>query len=279
MKRLLTISLLMPFLIGLMLSSACADSVGFTGNPGSDNWLEQGLSTALGTYIRGDGNWSFNVYTSSFTLAEGSPLIGGNWQAGDLILGLGGIMNPNTQDFSPRFVAKFGAADASFKPATTLSSGDGIGSFSGGAAGIGGVQVDFFYARDWPSGVLPAGLNGIMQTPQHVIWDKDQNINVDYGKVLALFETNSSNRDILQSFEVLLDVTAVSDPARGGKGDLVPVLHGKGDMAVQESFSGYTDAYVGNVGGNVPLPGTLALLGSGLAGLGIWRQRQSGSKS
>jgi len=269
----------MPFLIGLMLSSACADSVGFTGNPGSDNWLEQGLSTALGTYIRGDGNWSFNVYTSSFTLAEGSPLIGGNWQAGDLILGLGGIMNPNTQDFSPRFVAKFGAADASFKPATTLSSGDGIGSFSGGAAGIGGVQVDFFYARDWPSGVLPAGLNGIMQTPQHVIWDKDQNINVDYGKVLALFETNSSNRDILQSFEVLLDVTAVSDPARGGKGDLVPVLHGKGDMAVQESFSGYTDAYVGNVGGNVPLPGTLALLGSGLAGLGIWRQRQSGSKS
>jgi hypothetical protein len=268
----------------LMANTAQAVNVGFTGDPGTDNWLEQGLSTEVGTYIRGDGNWSYKVYTASFTLTAGSPLLGANWQVGDLILGMGGVMNPNTQDFSPRLVAKFGAADATFKPSTTLTSGDGIGSFSGGAAGAGGIQMDFFYARNWPSGVLPSGLNGVIQTPEHVIWQYNQQINTDYGKVLALFETNTfmTNgyyRDIFQSFEVLLNVTAVSDAVRGDKGALVPVLHGKGDMAVQQSSSGSTDAYVPHVGANVPLPPSVLLLGSGLLGLVGLRWRRARKES
>lgn len=204
-----------------MLAPVAASPIGFTGNPALDNWVLQGNSLTLGTYIRGAGNLNFNVYSSAFYLDASSPLVGGQWQMGDLVLGLGGVPQGASNNFyKPRMVAKFGAEGALFSPSTTLTPpGNGLGSFGSGVAGSGGVQED---------------------APNHFI---------------------------LQSFEVPLDLSYLSDPARGNLSPS-PSLHGKADMAWQIGSSGaYTDAYVPDVGAHAPVPGTLLLLGSGLVGV------------
>ena len=252
--KMLQVLLSVIFCLG-MLAPVAASPIGFTGNPALDNWVLQGNSLTLGTYIRGAGNMNFNVYSTAFYLDASSPLVGGQWQVGDLILGLGGVPQGTSNDYHhPRMVAKFGAEGASFSPSTLPSpNGNGAGSFSGGYAGSGGVQVDFKYSPE------NGGVNGVIQIPDNILSSPNVAISKDFGRVLAIFQL-----DILQSFEVALDLSYLS---RGGYSP-TPSLHGKADMAWQIGSSGaYTDAYVPHVGANVPVPGTLLLLGSGLVGV------------
>ena len=93
--------------------------------------------------------------------------------------------------------------------------------------------------------------------------------------MLAIFQEDTPDYYILQSFEVALDLSYLT-PGRGYSP--TPSLHGKADMAWQiGSSGGYTDAYVSDVGANVPVPGTLLLLGSGLVG-GFRAQEKSSEK-
>lgn len=267
-RKLNVILLTMVFCLAA-LAPAAASTIGFSGNPAQDHWVLQGNSLTLGTYIRGSGSMNFNVYSGAFYLDASSPLVGGQWQVGDLILGLGGVPQGTSNNFHhPRMVAKFGAAEATFSPSTTLTPpGNGHGSFSSGYAGSGGVQVDYKYLLD--NGVLPPGVNGVILKPDNVLYSPNVGIDRDFGRVLAIFQEVTKDYYILQSFEVALDLSYLS---RGGYSP-TPSLHGKADMAWQIGSSGdYTDAYVSNVGANAPVPGTLLLLGSGLMGLALRRR-------
>ena len=62
-RKILGVLLTVIFCLG-MLSPVAASPIGFTGNPALDNWVLQGNSLTLGTYIRGAGNMNFDVYSS-----------------------------------------------------------------------------------------------------------------------------------------------------------------------------------------------------------------------
>jgi hypothetical protein len=242
-----------------------------TGDPVGDGWSWQGNSLDAGTYIRstsdatGPGDFSYGVYNNVFSLtASDAGIIGGGWQAGDQIIGLGGVMM-GQYIYSPSLVAKFGSSAASFSASsTTTAPGDGNGSFSSGMAGVGGVQVDFNYEFDSGPGTgtgttARPGLAGILLTPDHVLYDGTHqfgglmdtfcdvaffsnacNIGSDFARVVADFTTDGGSQDILNSFEIALDLSYLQ---RAGY-DPLPAADGKSDMAVQRFAGAYIDALV-----------------------------------
>src|SRR5690606_6053465 len=141
MRSVLSVSLTLIF----CLFAAVASAGPITGNPAADGWTAQGNSLAIGTYIRGGGGFNYNVYTTSFTLEAGSPLLGGGWQVGDTILAMGGVIVDNASGnltSSVRIVSKFGNSPTAWQASTTASpNGDGLGSTSSGHGGNGAVLL------------------------------------------------------------------------------------------------------------------------------------------
>ena len=279
-----------------------------TGNPLADGWVDHGNSLATGTFIRETASWNFDVFSAAFTLSAGNALVNGTtWQAGDQILGLGGVLN-GAQPIIPRLVAKFGTTTATFQPSSTAAPnlppatynnngtvyGNGAGGFA--AVGNGGFMVTYGFQSDYPSYALdPASQNGAVITtaPGNLYYlnggVQQQLSSGDYGRVIADFATNStgalitqnnqngspSSMPVLQTFEVFLNL---SDLGRAGY-TLLPSALGKGDMALQFKTSSYTDAFVGGfdaplMAGAVPEPGLLGLLGMGGLALLIVRRRR-----
>ena len=273
------------------LTSAALAGIPTSGNPATDGWLDAGNSQAAGTYIRSSTAnngilFNYDAYTTSFTLPAGSSLIDSHWEAGDLVLALGGVMQvqlpiTSTSYLNPRLVSKFGGLNSQFAPA---SPGPGLGAFSAGAGGLGSIQVAYTYSPS-PSPhtttVSQQPLNGVPQIAANLYYFGPSgyvtlNAGYDvYGKNIALFDP-SSGYTTLQSFEVLLDVTALSDPTRGNLGSYVPQMGAASDMALQNGSSDYVDAYVGKLG-VVPEPsavGTGVAMGLAAAGFVWWRRRQ-----
>lgn len=276
------------FFLALAAFSSSADAASVTGDPAADGWLYQGNSLADGTYIRGTGGWSFDVYSNAFILSPLHPLVGGNWQSGDQIVGLGAKMT-GQYIYWPNLVAKFGSSSATFSPSTVPApNGNGNGSFSSGMGGLGGVQVDYNY--EFTGTVLRSDqslLSGQFIKPDNVLYNDGSPLfsvvsrNEDFARVVALF-SRVGGSDILDSFEVILNLSYLGDSARQGIAGPsgMPVLNGKADLAVQRFANEYTDAYLlispapvlSMSQAPVPVPAACWLFASALAGLRLARR-------
>jgi len=266
--------------VSTIVATLAASAANFTGSPVADGWQPDGNSTNLGTYIRSAidigenpsiGDFSFNVYSDAFTISSNL----GPFEAGDKLLGLGGVNNSGFI-LGPRIIAKFGAAGASFSPSTTLPPlGNGNGSFTTNS-GIGGIELAFWY--QYSGNVLSnSSDNGGIRYPNTATNSQDvvlynvnntgttSNLN-NYAAVVGLF-TLTGGKDVLTSWELVVDVTALSDPSRGDFGVQVPIPGGLSDVPLQETFGGapdgFTDAFA-----LIPEPSTYSLVLISVAALG-----------
>jgi hypothetical protein len=239
-----------------------------TGDPAADQWQMLGGSRSLGTYIRGTANWNYDVYRNSFYLSATDTLLGtipSSWTLGDLILGIGAVVNtvlPDTTDV----IAKISVLPPStgFSPSSTLiAPGDGRGSFSQGNGGLNSILVRWNNAQGvglatpdvtgrWDGLVLPNGLALI-----------DPTVAVMKSKTTAA---------VLNSFEVLLNATALFR----NYGLPVPAPGNTFDLALQNNTGPQSiDAYGTLAAPAVaPAPSSIILMLSGLVCLGFRFRRQ-----
>ncbi|MCS7048855.1 MAG: PEP-CTERM sorting domain-containing protein [Verrucomicrobiae bacterium] len=275
--------------LGVMLSVGNAVA-NFTGDPVADGWKFHGNSLDLGIFARDAGGalYSFDVYSHSFTLSEDDELVDDvYWKPGDQIYGVGGV-NLSGYINRVRIVAKFGASDAIFSPSTYVGSpGDGKSDFSDGDGGIGSVLVGYEYKFDGDQlNPMVFGQNGGIVTPDIVQYYDGTtpvlNIDVVYAYARGIFQTEGiaptedTNadpilRDVLQSFEIIVNLTALADPLRDGVNetgfDPIPALGGLAVVVIQEhTYARYTDALI-------PEPSTGVLVFLAATGLLAIRRR------
>jgi hypothetical protein len=124
-----------------------------TGNPTADaGWNFSYLSTDTGHFMLNANNaatFQANIYTTAFTLAAGSSLLGplgvsSGWNAGDTIIGVGGVFTPLNNssltyggggNVNLHLVIKYGSPTATWNaPGVGFASGT-AGSLNGGGAG------------------------------------------------------------------------------------------------------------------------------------------------
>lgn len=264
------------FLVIIVVGALSASAQSVTGDPVTDGWQEFGNSLSLGTYIRGTGGFSFQAYNDSFLLSRSSVLWTDTfWNAGDTILALGGVTT-GQYIYEPRLVAKFGSASANFSASSTLTPpGNGNGSFSAGNAGLGGVQVDYAYEfGDTQTNQLVPGQTGILNNPNDLLYYTPQgstNFNESYYAAVDADFTRTNGADVLESFEVFLDITQLKGDGEYTNG--LPVINGISDMALQQNLDIYTDALV------IPEPSTLALAALSLGALGWLLKRSRRTKT
>lgn len=266
-------------LAGLLAGTASASSV--SGDPLADGWVFGGNSLALGNYVRGDGVFDYGLYTSAFSLSSGSNLVGSGWQAGDSILGIGGVItpgaaNPNLTQ-SVRLVAKFGTSPSAWQASTiTPTGGNGLGSFSGGAGGDGAILLGTDGPTQGTGSLNPGssrfvgpgnpGPGNVFEIPLAQRYDGGgvSAMPTSIGKFIFQFDTN----DVLSSWQVLLNRDVLG--AQLGAGAEIPGLGDRAIVTLQRSVNStlFTDSLITVV----PAPGALALLG--LGGLCATRRRR-----
>lgn len=284
-------------LVFASVSVASARAGSATGDPYTDGWDFNGNSLDLGTFVYANSTnynnlFNFDVYSSSFSLEAGSNLIGNGWQAGDMILGIGAMVNSGPLNDKVRILAKFGASDTTFqassfapgnpipvRPPNTLY-GDGIGSSS--TSGTGGVVIEtpqiwttnpattpWFNTTDAGAVVLTNGTKmpdstGKAANVTRFDGGNGTNINsFDVGKMI--YQLNS--QALLSSFETYLNISQLE---RAGF-DVNPV----GDkfvLAIQRQADDFTKA-TGQFSA-VPEPSSLVLAGFSLGGLGLMYLRR-----
>lgn len=243
----------------------------FTGDPIADGWTYHGNSLSLGVFARNAGGamFSFDVYSHSFTLSADDELVDDvYWLPGDQIYGVGGV-NLSGYINRVRVVAKFGASTAIFSPSSYVGSpGDGNSDFSDGDGGIGSVLVGYEYKFTGDKlNPLVFGQNGGIVGPDIVQYYDGitpvKNIDIVYAYVRGIFTTESNpiiitsddeiniptSRDVLQSFEIIVNLTALADPLRDGVNetgfDPLPALGGLAVVVIQEhTYAYYTDAVI-----------------------------------
>ena len=249
----------------------------FTGDPVADGWTQLGNSLAAGTYVQGVAGFSFDLYTSTATLASAQF----GWQSGDTVIGAGGVFvgsNPNLttsgnppgqlpSSTSARLILKLGTSASTFEAA---SPGPARGSFSGGHGGNGsllfGIDPYTAYAGGAGTPTNPSLFQRYTGSVQTI---------TGAGQYAQLNYTWDTLTNKLSSFEYLVNTSAL---ARAGY-TLLPQPGNEFIMTVQRDRGDVTDAIGQTAAATsaVPLPGTLFLFASGglsMAGCGVFRRRK-----
>jgi hypothetical protein len=274
-----------------------------SGDPSADSgWAFGGNSLANGTYARGEGTFSFDIYTANFTVASGSSLeiTDGvySWLAGDEILGLGGkfvnttaaaagwpafIPNPysgggvavnDDVSSSSRPVGKWAVAGSALTTSTTapfLPTGNGVSDFSGGAAGDGAMLARITVNRD----ALGAGTVQLLDLVQR--YDGTGTANLTSGTTPSLLKvargiytwsTGIYAPGAIGSWEYMLNVSLLQ---RQFSYSAYPEAGDQAVLAVQRSTNRFTDGLVQTV----PEPTALALVGlASIGAIGGFRRRK-----
>lgn len=279
----------------LVVSSASAQIV--TGNPFADGWNAGGNSMANGVYIRGGGLFSYEVYVKSFQIEAGSNLLttvgGSTWSVGDQVVGIGGVftsaptaeangwgggssydtsqavagggstaVNGNISG-SLRMVSKFGSSPTAWSPSTVAPGlGNGDGSSSGGAGGLGSVLLGTSV------GEVASFTNGVLRLPSVAeIYNGTTSVSLDakYGRMVLQKGT------LVTSWASILNLTLLEADLGGSYADLVGVGD-RHNVAVQRSDNSrlFQDALVADP---VPEPATMTILG--LGALAALRKRKA----
>jgi hypothetical protein len=198
----------------LLLAAGASTTFGqVTGNPASDGWTSDGLSTASGNLLFETGNFSVNMYATAFNLAAGSPLLGTvgtseGWSVGDTIVGVGGVFTPTgnssvTYDnangtVTTRFVVKYGTSTAAWT----------AGSAAGAAAALGGTgAIELGTSTEVLSPT--SGLQIPSNTPEEITGPSSTaTISDDVGQILTSWTgTAPAPASTIVGFESFLDLT------------------------------------------------------------------------
>lgn len=274
----------------ILLATALVVAVGrshagpVTGDPAADGWAQLGNSEALGTYVRGSGDFDYNLYTRSFVLdSSEAATFGGSWQVGDLVLGIGAtVAGGNDLSQSVRIVAKFGASDSTFSASSTLAiPGNGVGSMSGGAGGEGAILLGTNAPP--PQFVVPANAGVVHNYSASGSVMERQGASlpvtalnaatVDAGRLIFL--TGNGGGTLLSSLEVYLNVSQLQrqgftlTPTPGD--DFVLTLQRSNNSTLFRDALGTTAEL-----NAVPEPSSLVLAGLGAAGLVVALRRRAG---
>lgn len=254
-----------------------------TGNPFADGWTKGGHSFQNGTFIRGDGLFSYDTYAHTFTVQAGSNLEisdgATSWLAGDKIIGIGGIFvtPPSAIDngwasyssnsyntnltTSLRMVSKFGTSPTAWSASTTApAGGNGANSFSGGAGGVGA----YLMGND-PYDVvgIAGGTLSLATTSQ--IYTGSGTVNVSNRVSRYIFQETSA--DIVTSWQSLLNVSLLERQVGFVYGDL-PQFGDRHNVAVQRGTGVTHDALA-----PVPEPATMTVLA--LGALAVLRRKHA----
>lgn len=279
-----------------------------SGNPLSDGWSFRGNSLYNGTYVRGGGNYAFDVYTTQFTVTDASafdisdhddPSFLGYyetahwtkadarpWQVGHTVIGVGGAFNSVTADdagwdaFTGNTVN--GGINGEYRlrlqakigsedatwSASSVAPGAGDGS---GSTSDGGAGAFLIRTSGWHSLDAWESFGGEMLGLQKEDHISSTNIGVDAARVIWTWD-DASNR--VGTWELLINMSLVEEDLDAAlfTGPLPGLLGDSVIASVQVGGGAYTDALAQVA---VPEPSTIALAGiAGLAGVAIVRRRR-----
>ena len=257
-----------------------------TGDPSADGWALGANSLQAGTYVRGNGNFSYDLFRASYALGSGSPLaaMANPWSVGDQVLALGGVVAPTTAAAAGwaaftggpvngklaanvRVVSKFTSSPSAWSASGVAPGlGDGAGSFSNGDGGLGAVLVST------PSGQVTSAGAGVLTVPVNANqWSGTAGSNgpaIDPSTSRVIYAVDTSGR--LRSWELFLNTTLL---ASANTGLPTPNAAGRWNQALQAGQSSVflTDAL--SPGENVvPAPAAGILLGVGATALAFGRR-------
>jgi hypothetical protein len=299
MTRTLGFKLLL-LLIG-MCQGASAVAATLSGSPEADGWYHHGNSLANGNYVRGNGNYAFEMYTTQFTVTDSSVFdISGHddasyddyyetnhwskatartWSVGDTVLGIGGVFNDITAadagwpSFSGATVN--GAIDDEYRfrlqakvggadatwSTSTIAPGAGNGSGSTSAGGAAAFLVRTSGWHDLSTWENRAGQILGLQKTDHLSLSE---LGTDVARVIWTWD-ETHNR--VSGWEILLNLTLIEDDldAAAFTGALPGLLGNQILLSVQVASGAYTDALVV---ATVPEPATWAMALVGLLAIG-----------
>lgn len=262
-----------------------------TGNPETDGWTFQGNNLDNGVYVRGQGTFSYDIYTTGFTLDASyhTDLVDSLWQDGDEIIGMGGVFVDYTAaeanwgafttapynagdgvavnddiSTSARFISKFGTSTSSFSTSSEApwgTGGNGEGSLSGGFGGDGSILASFQGATLGGAGTVADAGN-----VERYGAGGGVGVNLTAGRYARYSYTwsNQYTTGHVGTWEMMLNLSLLE---RGTSYGLYPELGDDAVQTVQRGTNRFSDGLVTT--GNsavvpIPEPATLSLLGFAL---------------